>query len=88
MRVDQRQWRTAESTQKSVGRPDYFTNCGSSFSLTWHSFHFPWHATSMSGVTINEKCVVEFKAIFHEEWHRATRTAKESEISVAQRRSK
>jgi hypothetical protein len=42
----------------------------------------------MSGVTINEKCVVEFKAIFHEEWHQATRTAKESEISVAQRRSK
>jgi hypothetical protein len=26
-------------------RPDFFTNRVSSFSLTWHSFHFPWHAT-------------------------------------------
>jgi hypothetical protein len=28
----------------------------------------------LSGVTNNEKCVVEFKAIFQEEWHRATST--------------
>lgn len=28
-----------------VGRGDFCTNCGSDFSLTWHSFHFQWHAT-------------------------------------------
>jgi hypothetical protein len=47
LELDQRQWRTAESAQKRVGRPDYFTNCGGSFSLTWHSFHFQWHARAL-----------------------------------------
>jgi hypothetical protein len=25
---------------------DFSTICGSSFSLTWHSFHFPWRPTA------------------------------------------
>jgi hypothetical protein len=32
------------------------------------------HLGQLSGVTITEKCVVEFKAIFWEEWHRAAST--------------
>ena len=30
---------------RRVGRPDFFTNCGSNFSLTWRSFHFLCHPT-------------------------------------------
>jgi len=51
-----------ERLQRSVGRSDFFNNCVSSFSLTWHSFHFPWH---VSGDSISEKRAAEFKGLFH-----------------------
>jgi hypothetical protein len=28
-------------------RPDFFTNWVSSFALTWRTFHFPWHSTTV-----------------------------------------
>ena len=44
--------------------------------------------TVVSGVAIPEKSILEFKAIFQEEWHRRTARAKESQISFSLCRSK
>ncbi|CAE6846511.1 hypothetical protein R20943_07361 [Paraburkholderia aspalathi] len=45
--VDQRQSRTSASRRVGCRRPDFFTNRVSSFSLTWHRFHFLCHPTEV-----------------------------------------